>query len=413
MEFVSLSFTSLLQDILGAVFDSVLAPVIRDVANVLINATGALINEILSNFLLQIWVIFLKLIYFLECIFNVFSGISPVHVQNLSENITLLEYFFRIEPVQKAFLVITAVAVVLSFLTTLIAVMRSMSDMTFENKSPISSVLRQAAKAAVSFMLIPITCLFMLQMVTQITVVINSSMVDQSASTSMSDVLFISAAGQGAKSDSIREEYSAGQKYEDVEAVKEDFNIEKFDYILAYASSILVAILMLCSILQFIQRILMILLLYMVSPFFVAYMPLDDGGKFKEWREMFVAQMVSAFGPIIAMKLYFLLVPTLVSGQIDYNVNTYTEMCINLFIVIGGAFAVYKSRLLLVSVMNPMAAGSMAESGIIGSFISGKVMGGIQSKLAGGGSSQSQQPRRAGKSGSSQYQTKSQAYTGK
>ena len=61
----------------------------------------------------------LKLIYFLECIFNVFSGISPVHVQNLSENITLLEYFFRIEPVQKAFLVITAVAVVLSFLTTL------------------------------------------------------------------------------------------------------------------------------------------------------------------------------------------------------------------------------------------------------------------------------------------------------
>ena len=96
MEFVGLSFTSLLQDILGAVFDSVLAPVIRDVANVLINATGALINEILSNFLLQIWVIFLKLIYFLECIFNVFSGISPVHVQNLSENITLLEYFFRI-----------------------------------------------------------------------------------------------------------------------------------------------------------------------------------------------------------------------------------------------------------------------------------------------------------------------------
>ena len=55
---VSLSCTSLLQDILGAVFDSVLAPVIRDVANVLINATGALINEILSNFLLQIWVIF-------------------------------------------------------------------------------------------------------------------------------------------------------------------------------------------------------------------------------------------------------------------------------------------------------------------------------------------------------------------
>ena len=48
----------------------------------------------------------------------------------------------------------------------------------------------------------------------------------------------------------------------------------------------------------------------------------------------------------------------------------------------------------------------MAESGIIGSFISGKVMGGIQSKLAGGGSSQSQQPRRAGKAAAANIRPK-------
>lgn len=62
MEYVSLSFTSLLQDLLGAVFDAVLAPVLRDVASILINAAGVLIQEVLSNFLLQSWIIFLKLI---------------------------------------------------------------------------------------------------------------------------------------------------------------------------------------------------------------------------------------------------------------------------------------------------------------------------------------------------------------
>ena len=132
---------------------------------------------------------------------------------------------------------------------------------------------------------------------------------------------------------------------------------------------------------------------------------------------MFVAQVISAFGPIIAMKIYFLIVPFLVGGGINYGVNSYTEACINLFIVIGGAFAVYKSRLLLISVVNPMAAGSMAESGIIGSFISGRVMGVVSQKLMGAGSSQDKKRGRSGKSGgssgASQYQTKSQAFTGK
>ena len=57
MEYVSLSFTSLLQDILGEVFDAVLAPVLRDVASILINAAGVLIQEVFSNFLLRTWFI--------------------------------------------------------------------------------------------------------------------------------------------------------------------------------------------------------------------------------------------------------------------------------------------------------------------------------------------------------------------
>ena len=100
MEYVSLSFTSLLQDILGEVFDAVLAPVLRDVASILINAAGVLIQEVFSNFLLRTWIILLKVVYFLECIFDIFSGVSPVKVENVSEPITLLEYFFRVEPVQ-------------------------------------------------------------------------------------------------------------------------------------------------------------------------------------------------------------------------------------------------------------------------------------------------------------------------
>lgn len=405
MTFVGLDFISTLQNILSGVFDTVLAPVLRDVMSVLINAAGELINGILSNFLLRIWIILLKLIYFMEQIFNVFSGISPVEVttNDVSKKITLLEYFSTLSDVKRAFLYITLIAVVLAFLATILAVTRSMSDMLLQDRHPLSTVFRQALKASVTFMLIPFTCLFLLQLTTKITVIINDRFNDyviaddetkdsksddktedsksddekSSAYSSMSDVLFISAAGMAAKSDKAKKDYASGQKYEDAEAVKNDFNIEKFDYVLAYVSSLLVILLMLCCILQFIQRIIMLLLLFLVSPFFVAYMPLDEGARFREWREMFVAQMVSAFGPILVMQLYFIIVPSLVGGSMTFGTDTYTECCIRLFIVIGGAFAVYRSRLLIISVINPSAAGSMAESGIIGSIVAGKLMGGM------------------------------------
>ena len=105
----------------------------------------------------------------------------------------------------------------------------------------------------------------------------------------------------------------------------------------------------------------------------------------------------------------------MVGGGVSYGVNSYTEACIKLFIIIGGAFAVYKSRLLLISIVNPAAADSLAESGIISSFIAGRVVGVIGQQLK----SRSFKQRREKKSESGgdskggQSQMKGQAFTGK
>jgi len=379
MEIVGLSFVSMLQELMQDIFNNVFAPVLRDVMNILIHIIGQMIQEILSNFLLKIWIILLKLIYFMENLFGIFSGINPVEVKNVSQRMTLPEYFFRLSEVQTAFLKITAIAVVLAFVTTLIAVSRSIGDMALENKTPLSQVLRQAFQASLTFLIIPFTCLFILQMVTQVTVILNSSLNSTQADTSMSDVLFISAGTGAIKNKRNIEAYSCGQKYENAEQVKKDFYIEKIDYLLAFISCILVFFLMLFCILQFIQRMIMLLLLYLASPFFVAYIPLDGGKKFKGWRDMFVAYMISAFGPIISMKLYFMIVPTLVGGEVDFGISGNALMCVRMILVIGGAFAVYKSRMLLITLVNPDAAGMIRECGFLGALIGEKTKGAVRS----------------------------------
>lgn len=415
MEIVLLSgFTQLLQDILGGLFDSILTPVLRDVFSILVNFIGNLISDILSNFLLRLWIIFLKLVAFMEGIFNVFSGISNVKVSDVSEDIdiSLLEYFFRLEQVQRAFLVITAVSVVLAFFATLIGVVKSMSDMVLENRNPLSYVLKQAVKAAVSFLIIPMTCLFALQMSEIAVTRINKYVNYGTENSTVSDMLFYTVAAPAAKNAKTAQDYMAGQRYENAEQVKKDFDISKISYVQAYVSALLVALIMLCSILQFIQRIITILLLYVVSPFFVAFMPLDGGAKFREWKNMFGAHMLSAFGPILSMKIYLMLVPAVAGSDSQFQfggVSPTVEAWIKLIFMIGGAFAVYKSRLLMISVIDPASAGAMAESGIIGAIVGGKALGklkGSVGKKTGGGKSKS--------SGSSaQYTTKSQAYSGK
>lgn len=401
------AFLEPLQKLLAAVFDKVLVPVLEDVASILINLAGELIQNILSGFLLKILIILLKVIKFMEDIFNVFSGISNVNVTEKSPGVSLLQFFFQLSEIRVAFLAITLLAVFLAFITTLVSVARSMSDSVLDNGNPISHVFKESLKAVISFMIVPLMCLFMLQLATNITAILNKTMNASASDSTMSDIIFISCASDGAKSSKIVTDYSHGQKYENAEQVKKDFDIKKINYVLGYISTALVAILLLVIILQFIRRIIEILILYLVAPLFVATIPMDDGAKFKEWKDYFTATMFSAFGPIMMMKIYFLVTPTLVSSSVTYTNSAWTDSMIKLFLVMGGAYAVFKGQHMVTTILNPMVGGSMAESGFLATMIGHKV----QQKVRGGGG-------RGGRPGggaqsSGQYMTKSQAFTGK
>lgn len=405
METVSLSFVSLLQDLFRGIFNSVLAPVLRDVASILINMAGKLISEILSSFLLKVWITLLKLIAFMEKIFDVFAGKSSIGLNGESANMTLLDYFFQLNGIQTTFWAFTMISVVLVFIVSAIGIAKSMSDMILEYKNPVSHVLREAAKAAATFVIIPITCLFALQMATQVTVVLDKNINYKNAESDISDMIFIASASEAAKSDKSLDEFSGGNKYEDVEELKANFDIEKINYVIAYTGSLLIALLLLCCILQCIQRIFMILLLYITSPFFAAYMPLDNGAKFRKWREYFVAYLISAFGPILCMKLYFMIIPSLINEKMDFGVRGIRLSCVQLILVIGGAYAVYKSRNLLISVVSPSAAGGIAESGFIGGLIAGKMLNGAgqaKQKLAGKNQKESGRENKQGASSGGQ-----------
>ena len=153
--------------------------------------------------------------------------------------------------------------------------------------------------------------------------------------------------------DTVREPYLLGKKdYKNLLQVREDFHAGNFNYLVGFVSVILLLLVLSGAIMVFIRRLFELLLLYIVSPLFVSTIPLDDGTMFAKWRELFVSRFFSGFGIIFMMKYYMMLIPV-ISGKdlVLYNADLPDAVMINnvlkALMIIGGAWAVYKSQHLL------------------------------------------------------------------
>ncbi len=395
------SFIQSLQQIFYSILSEVFTPILSDILQVFIDYFMSVIWSMWSEWLVGILSILCSLVDFVENIFNVFAGISPVKVEG--RQVYLLDAFFQMREVTFAFAAITLIAVAVSFLFTIYKTAKSISDMAMEDKNPISKVLANGMKAAVTFMLIPFLCIALLQISSIVTnQAINAFDTAQGGKSTTGTVIFLSAGLDADKAttkrknpvtgiaeetvegrspafdDDVRKPYMTGEKdYKSMLTVKKDFYPSNFNYLEGFASSILMLLILAGAAMMFIRRLFDLLLLYLVSPFFVATIPLDDGVTFAKWRELFVAKFFSGFGVIFSMRYYLLLVPTIAGSSLclyspTLPGGTTINNILKLFMILGGAWAVYKSQNLIMQIMNQEAAMADQQAGAL---ISGMIIG--------------------------------------
>lgn len=159
-----LGFIETLQEIFSGIFDTILSPILTDVLTVIVTFAVDTLKKTFAELFLQLLVVVLKIVDFLEDIFDIFSGYRDVYVDRQPTD--LLSAFMSMDKVKMAFLMVTVLAVALAFLFTIIAVGKSISDMTLEGKRPVGKVLGAGVKAAVAFALVPFMVIFFLQLST-------------------------------------------------------------------------------------------------------------------------------------------------------------------------------------------------------------------------------------------------------
>ncbi len=395
--------SNLLSTVFNWIFNEILAPILMPILQSALEFFIELFLEIFSVFIYGIFAGFLKLIDYFQIAFDVFIGIEDVtYVQKGGVTIkgSLVDVLMQQESVSTVFWVITLGALGIALMLTIYATAQSAFDLDFENKRPVSKVLTAMMKTFIRFFTVPFMVLFVLKLSALILRGMMVALKLGTGETSLGRIVFLIASLDAAidpsynistsksmnigATDRIRSKFydlNGGLDYANINQVEAYFDLAKFDYLIGFLAAIFLFFTIGICLIIFIQRIFEIILLYIVSPYFVCTMPLDDGEKYSKWQEMFIGKCFTGFGSAIGMRLYLMICPIIMGNQLTFGTadnpsSPEMDYLMKLFFLAGGAWAVYKSGSMITTLISYQAGTTEASTAAVaGGVLYGHTVG--------------------------------------
>ena len=116
-------------------------------------------------------------------------------------------------------------------------------------------------------------------------------------------------------------------------------NPNTFMYLPAMIASIALGIALIIAILNLAKRIYEIIFMYLCMPVSMSTLPLDDGARFKNWREQFLTKIILAYGAVLSVNIFILILPLIQQMSIT-GVGDFTNSVFLIFMIVGGAMVI-------------------------------------------------------------------------
>lgn len=328
------------------------------------------------------------LLDFIRDIFCKLAGIETVKIDGGEEEI--LSHFILSPEIRNAFLGVLLVGVILLFVFVIIAIIKSEAADP-QHKKTKGQILVKSLQSFIIFLLIPFLLIAGIMLANVVVGAIHASMTGSmldgsTASTIGGQILvtsgydaYIGPAGSRAE---IERMFITGQlDYNSLSVVKRYYDLSEMNFFVGIAGGLVILVMFVMSAVMFVQRIFDIILLYIVSPASVSTIPLDDGGRFRIWREMLVSKVLSAYGIILSMNIFFLVVPQI--SQITFFGDAFKDGIVQLLFVIGGAFSITKANMIIAQ-LTGSNAGMQEMQQMMSNVHSGMHMVGTAGRVAAG-----------------------------
>ena len=167
--------------------------------------------------------------------------------------------------------------------------------------------------------------------------------------------------------------------------------MESFNFLLAFFVTVMLLVNVVLSMVGLVKRVFDIVALFIMLPLISATIPLDDGARFKAWRETVISKVVLAYGAVISINIFMLVVPVI------QNIDTATiwgdswimPALFKTCMLVGGGLCVNGGQQLIARVFGTSAEESRdmansARSLLSGAVAAGGLMRGMKNLAVGG-----------------------------
>lgn len=342
--------------------------------------------------LLFLWI--LKLVDGLMEIFSAISGITDVTYKG--EKVNIIEFLAGDSTVNTIFWCIFILAIGLTCIFTIAALIKNMIN----SQRNVSTIVGKFFLALLGTMAM-LTVLFLIILISNSLLVLVSQIFQIGNTTKLSSALFNACAGDWINGYSISEfdiskvgvkeifgDYTTGFVFPDNWKYNGMVNPDKFLYLPSLIAGIALAIALVVAILNLAKRVYEIIFMYFVMPMSMSTLPLDDGARFKTWRETFITKIVIAYGTVFSVNIFVLLLPLITRMRID-EIGGFGNSMFVIFMIVGGAMVIPAGQALFCKLFGQAddmhAGGNFLRSAFYGSRMLGAATFGVAHKVIHGG----------------------------
>ena len=297
---------------------------------------------------------------------NMLCGIEPIRYAG--NEMDFLTFLLRNQNILYAFTAAVLISVLLVCVFGVIAIIRTIASEKSQ-KTP-AQVFVSVGKTLLTFIFIPVAMTILIFFTNTIMRVLYMSTTGGSQ-----DGLgrFLAGAfGQDALKDGIPSNFylDSAFNYHSTSNVKGYLDLSEYDYFFSWISSIVIILCLGMALLVFVDRAISIVILFIFAPISMSTTVLDDGARFKLWRDQFITKFLMGYGCIIAINIYALIIAAITNDNLVFFDNKTLNNVMKIIIIVGGGVSMMRMQALIGNLIaagagsNEMRESALASTGL-------------------------------------------------
>ena len=276
---------------------------------------------------------------------NKLCGIDTINFNG--EEGDFLSYLLFSDDIGFAFRVSAILATILLVIFTVFMIIRSITKDKAEGTP--SQIAVKAFKTLLMFFFVPAVMIAFMAIANAFVMALYAA-TSQSAATPGA-FLFCAFAEDGGMSSEFVELFRTGEySYTDVSKVSMFMDLSDFPFFFSFIAASVVLFGVGSAMLIFVDRVLSLVILYIAAPISISTSVLDEGARFKLWRDQFLSKFIMGYGMILAINIYALVCGLVMNPDFAFFAgegSEFLDLLMKLLVIGGGALTMQKSMALV------------------------------------------------------------------